>query len=73
MAAEISLGLMEQPVMRQETLTEAEEQEVRGILSRVDHVEGKYLATLTQIEPILAQFEASGDLMAVMGAMGGGM
>ena len=31
------------------------------------------IATLKQIEPVLAQFEANGDLMAVMGAMGGGM
>ena len=52
MPADISLGLMEQPVMREETLTEEEERYVQDILSRVTHVEGKYLGTLAQMKAL---------------------
>ncbi len=46
----ISLGLMEQPVMRQETISDQEETEIRQILDHVTHVEGKYLATLETLK-----------------------
>ena len=42
----ISLGLMEQPVMRKETISKEEETEIRNVFDHVTHVEGKYLATL---------------------------
>ena len=46
MAKKVSLGIMEQPLMRQETISEQEEAEIRGVFDRVTHVEGKYLGTL---------------------------
>ena len=46
MAKKVSLGIMEQPVMRQESINENEEAEIRKILDEVTHVEGKYVATL---------------------------
>lgn len=46
MAKKISLGIMEQPVMRQESVSAEEEEEIRKILGHVTHVEGKYLGTL---------------------------
>ena len=42
----ISLGLMEQPVMRQKEINEEEKEKIKEILDCVTHVEGKYLATL---------------------------
>ncbi len=46
MAKNVSLGIMEQPVMRQESINEQEEKEIKEILEHVTHVEGKYLGTL---------------------------
>lgn len=42
----ISLGIMEQPVMRKESISDEEKAEIKNIFDRVTHVEGKYLATL---------------------------
>ena len=47
--------------------------ETKEAMAEIKKSKDEILATLKQIEPVLAQFEASGDLMAVMGAMGGGM
>jgi len=47
--------------------------EAREGMAELKKSKVEILASLKQIEPVLAQFEASGDLMAVMGAMGGGM
>jgi len=46
MAKTVSVGIMEQSVMRQETIGAAEEAEIKKIFDNVTHVEGKYLATL---------------------------
>ena len=46
MAKNVSLGIMEQPVMRKATISADEEKQVREILARVTHVEGKYLGSL---------------------------
>ncbi|MCD5390652.1 DUF692 domain-containing protein [candidate division NPL-UPA2 bacterium] len=46
MEKQISLGLMEQPIMRKQSISEQEEAEIREVFNRVTHVEGKYLATL---------------------------
>lgn len=46
MEKQISLGLMEQPVMRKESINKQEEAEIKEVLDRVTHIEGKYLATL---------------------------
>ena len=46
MAQNISLGIMEQAVMRQESINEQEKAQIKQILDHVTHVEGKYLGTL---------------------------
>ncbi len=46
MEKRVSLGLMEQPVMRKETVSKQEEAGMRAVFDRVTHIEGKYLATL---------------------------
>ncbi len=46
MGKNVSVGIMEQPVMRQETINEQEEREIKEIFDNVTHVEGKYLGTL---------------------------
>jgi uncharacterized protein (UPF0276 family) len=46
MAKKVSLGVMEQSIMRQETISEKEAAEIREVFDRVTHVEGKYLKTL---------------------------
>ncbi|MFH1530679.1 MAG: hypothetical protein ABIK09_08110 [Pseudomonadota bacterium] len=46
--------------------------EAKEAMAELTKNKAEIIATLKQIEPVLAQFEASGDLMAVMGAMGGG-
>ena len=46
MAQKVSLGIMEQSVMRKESIDKGEEEQIREILGHVTHVEGKYLATL---------------------------
>ena len=50
MGSKVSLGIMEQPVMRQETVTAEQEAVIKNILDHVTHVEGKYLATLTRMK-----------------------
>jgi len=69
----ISLGVMEQKNMRQETLSEKDEAEIRELCNRVTHVEGKYLATLELLKErvttlgggkpsiLHAQYPAQGD------------
>ena len=69
----VSLGIMEQPVMRKESISKEEEAEIKQILDQVTHVEGKYLATLELLKERLqslggrkptilhAQFPAQGD------------
>ena len=73
MAMNVSLGIMEQSAMRQETISEQETADIREILSRVTHVEGKYLGTLELLKervnslgggkPLIlhAQYPAYGD------------
>jgi len=46
MGKTVSLGIMEQPLMRQDTINEDEEAQIKEILDHVTHVEGKYLGTL---------------------------
>ena len=46
MAKNVSLGIMEQPVMRQESINEQEAADIAKIFEHVTHVEGKYLGTL---------------------------
>ena len=43
MPREISLGIMEQSLMRQEVINDRETAEIKEIFDRVTHVEGKYL------------------------------
>jgi len=50
MAKKVSLGIMEQPVMRQETLSGEEEKQIKEIFDHVTHVEGKYLGTLALLK-----------------------
>lgn len=50
MAKTVSLGIMEQPVMRQETISEKEKAEITEVFDCVTHVEGKYLATLALLK-----------------------
>ncbi len=47
--------------------------EAKEAMAELTKNKAEILMTLKQIEPVIAQFEASGDLMAVMGAMSGGM
>ena len=73
MAKKVSLGIMEQSLMRQETITEAETAEIKEIFDHVTHVEGKYLGTLGLVKdrvksigggkPLIlhAQYPATGD------------
>ena len=73
MAKKVSLGIMEQPVMRQETINEKETAEIKEIFDHVTHVEGKYLKTLELLKervksigggkPLIlhAQYPAKGD------------
>ncbi len=46
MPKQVSLGIMEQPVMRKDSIDENEEKQIKEILAHVTHVEGKYLGTL---------------------------
>ena len=46
MAKKVSLGIMEQAVMRQKTVSTEEEAQIKAVLAQVTHVEGKYLGTL---------------------------
>jgi uncharacterized protein (UPF0276 family) len=50
MAKSVSLGIMEQPVMRKAALSADEEKQIREIFARVTHVEGKYLGTLALLK-----------------------
>ncbi len=73
MAKKVSLGIMEQSLMRQETITEGEAAEIKKIFDHVTHVEGKYLGTLGLVKdrvktigggkPLIlhAQYPATGD------------
>ena len=73
MAKKVSLGIMEQSVMRQETINEQEKAEIKAVLDHVTHVEGKYLGTLDLLKervktigggkPLIlhAQYPAKGD------------
>ena len=73
MAKKVSLGIMEQSTMRQENIDEKETAEIKEILGRVTHVEGKYLGTLGLLKervktlgggkPLIlhAQYPAIGD------------
>ncbi len=73
MAKKVSLGIMEQSLMRQEAISEAETAEIKEIFSHVTHVEGKYLGTLELLKervktigggkPLIlhAQYPAKGD------------
>ena len=73
MAKKVSLGIMEQSVMRQENISEAEKLEIKDVLDHVTHVEGKYLKTLELLKervktigggkPLIlhAQYPAKGD------------
>ena len=47
--------------------------ETRAAMKELAGSRQEILMTLEQIEPVLAQFEADGNLMTVMGVMGGGM
>jgi len=78
MAKRVSLGIMEQSVMRKESIGADEEQQIRDILDHVTHVEGKYLGTLkllkdrvTQLggpKPMIlhAQYPTHGDVILNM-------
>lgn len=46
MPRKISLGIMEQSLMRQEVVNDRETAEIKAVLDQVTHVEGKYLKTL---------------------------
>jgi uncharacterized protein (UPF0276 family) len=73
MAKKVSLGIMEQAVMRQDAINSEEEAEIKKILDHVTHVEGKYLASLSLLKervetigghkPLIlhAQYPATGD------------
>ena len=73
MAKTVSLGIMEQSVMRQESINAEETSQIKGILDQVTHVEGKYLGTLDLLKeriqtigggkPLIlhAQYPAKGD------------
>ena len=67
------MGIMEQSLMRQETISEAETAEIKEIFDHVTHVAGKYLGTLELLKervktiggakPLIlhAQYPAKGD------------
>jgi len=73
MAKALSLGIMEQPVMRQESINQTEQAEISHVFDQVTHVEGKYVATLGLLKervktlgdakPVIlhAQYPATGD------------
>lgn len=73
MPREISLGIMEQSLMRQEVINDRETAEIKEIFDRVTHVEGKYLKTLELLkekvatigggQPLIlhAQYSTTGD------------
>ena len=73
MAKQISLGIMEQAVMRQEAIDENERAEIKHVVGQVTHVEGKYIGTLGLLKervknlgddkPVIlhAQYPAIGD------------
>jgi len=46
MAKRVSVGIMEQPLMRQKSISKEDEDRIRLIFDHVTHVEGKYLGTL---------------------------
>ena len=50
MARNVSLGIMEQSVMRQETINAEEEAQIKEVFDHVTHVEGKYLGTLALLK-----------------------
>lgn len=50
MGKKISLGIMEQPVMRKQNLTSSEEEEIKRIFEHITHLEGKYLGTIKMLK-----------------------
>jgi len=50
MAKRVSVGIMEQPVMRQKSVSKEEEEKIKEIFDHVTHVEGKYLGTLALLK-----------------------
>ena len=55
MAQKVSLGIMEQKIMRQESVSSEEEAQIKAVLDHVTHVEGKYLGTLALLKERVAK------------------
>ena len=56
MAKNISLGIMEQPVMRQEEIDPGQERQIVTIFDNVTHVAGKYLGTIALLKERIKTF-----------------
>lgn len=71
----ISLGLMEQPLMREETLSEEKEKEFKDLLSRINHLEVKYLDTIERVKERASRFSSGKTFLlhAQYPAEGGGI
>jgi uncharacterized protein (UPF0276 family) len=54
----VSLGLMEQPLMREEVLSEEKEKEFKNLISRIGHLEVKYLATIERVKERTENFSS---------------
>ncbi len=63
MEKKVSLGIMEQSVMRKESINTEEINEIKRILDQVTHVEGKYLKTLNLLKERVNTYGAEKPLL----------
>jgi len=71
----VSLGVMEQPIMRKETLTQEELSLVEEIFTQITHLEAKYLDTIKMVRERWQEFGSDGRFLfhVQYPAEGGGM